>query len=285
MILKEAGGRFENAAGGINSKSNMFAGSSGNAVSDKLGGGGNNNPIADTDEGTEEQTEAPVSSDIATDTPETTEVATDSETETFSDGNLKDTYHEYKSKQDTSSDLKGKLKNLDLSPTSSKPVTSNGSGGGGMGAMANMFQGLMGAQGGDGAEGAGDMASDMGDMGDMADSAGDAASDTRLKNIFGDNEDAIKAFAKINAIEFTYNDKAKEIPDGEKKGIDDDVHFGIKAQELAENPLTASAVKKDPISEYLTVDIKELTTANTAIISEICKRILIIEKVLGIKVV
>ena len=110
-------------------------------------------------------------------------------------------------------------------------------------------------------------------------------SDERLKNIFGDNEDAIKAFAKIDAIEFTYNDKAKEIPGGEEKGIDDDVHYGVKAQDLAENPLTESAVKRDPLSDYLEIDLKELTTANTAIISELCKRILIIEKVLGIKVV
>ena len=111
------------------------------------------------------------------------------------------------------------------------------------------------------------------------------SSDERLKNIFGDNEDAIKAFAKINAIEFTYNDKARELPNGESNGVDDDKHFGVKAQELAENPLTQTAVTKDPISEYLQVDTKELTMANTAIISEICKRILIIEKVLGIKVV
>lgn len=110
-------------------------------------------------------------------------------------------------------------------------------------------------------------------------------SDERIKNIFGENQDAIRAFAKINAIKFTYNDKAKDIPGSEERGVDDDVHYGVKAQEIAENPFTESAVKKDPISDYLTIDIKELTTANTAIISEICKRILIIEKVLGIKVV
>ena len=111
------------------------------------------------------------------------------------------------------------------------------------------------------------------------------SSDERLKNIFGDNEDAIKVFADLDAIKFTYNDKAKEIPGSEEKGVDDDVHYGLKAQELAKNPLTESAVKKDPLSDYLEVDTKELTMANTAIISEICKRILIIEKVLGIKVV
>lgn len=279
MILKEAGGRFENAAGTINSKDNMFAGSSGNAMSDKLGGGENNNPIQDTNEGTEDKGETIETSVTETETPEAD--ASETDTQTFSDGKLKDTYSEYKAKNPQSSGNKGILKNLDLSPTSSKGVTSNSSGGG-MGAMANMFQGIMGAGGEGGAD-----AGDMGDMGDMADAAdgAEAASDERIKNIFGENEDAIKCFAKINAIKFTYNDKAKEIPDGESKGIDDDAHYGVKAQEIAENPLTASAVKKDPLSDYLTIDIKELTTANTAIISEICKRILIIEKLLGIKVV
>ena len=280
MILKEAGGRFENAAGTINSKDNMFAGSSGNAISDKLGGGENNNPIQDTNEGTEDKGETVETSVTETETPEAD--TTDADTQVFSDGKLKDTYSEYKAKNPQSSGNKGMLKNLDLNPMSQKPTTGSGSSGG-MGAMANMFQGIMGA----GGEGSGDMGADAGDMGDMADAAdgAEAASDERLKNIFGDNEDAIKCFAKINAIKFTYNDKAHDIPGGEEKGIDNDAHYGVKAQELAENPLTESAVKKDPLSEYLTIDIKELTTANTAIISEICKRILIIEKLLGIKVV
>ena len=174
--------------------------------------------------------------------------------------------------------LKGKLKNLDLSIKAKTPNTGNSSVGG-MGKSVNFGGGS--AEGTEAAEGAADVGADAGDMADVA----DAASDQRLKNIFGDNEDAIECFAKINAIKFTYNDKAKEIPDGKEKGIDDDPHYGVKAQEIAENPLTASAVKRDPISDYLTIDIKELTTANTAIISEICKRILIIEKLLGIKVV
>ena len=276
MILKEAGGRFENAAGAINSKDNMFAGSSGNAVSDKLGGGENNNPIQDPNEGTETID----TSVTETETPEaeTTDKSVETDTETFSDENLK-TYQNYQ--KENKSDLqalKGKLKNLDLDPMKQGSATSGGSSAG-MGKMAGMFQGIMGAGGG--AEGAGDMGADAGDMADAA----DAASDERLKNIFGDNEDAIKCFAKINAIKFTYNDKAKDIPGGKDKGIDDDVHYGVKAQEIAENPLTASAVSKDPISDYLQIDVKELATANTAIISEICKRILILEKILGVKVV
>ena len=277
MILKEAGGRFENAAGAINSKDNMFAGSSGNAVSDKLGGGENNNPIQDTNDGTETID----TSVTETETPEaeTTDTSVETDTDTFSDENLK-TYQNYQ--KENKSDLqalKGKLKNLDLDPMKQGSATSGGGSSAGMGKMAGMFQNIMGASGD--AEGAGDMGGDAGDMADAA----DAASDERLKNIFGDNEDAIKAFSKINAIKFTYNDKAKDIPGGKDKGIDDDVHYGVKAQEIAENPLTASAVSKDPISDYLQIDVKELTTANTAIISEICKRLLIIEKVLGIKVV
>lgn len=112
----------------------------------------------------------------------------------------------------------------------------------------------------------------------------EAASDERLKRIFSDNDDAIKAFAKLNAIEFTYNDKAREIhPNGENH-VDDDVHYGLKAQELAENPFTESTVSEDE-QGYLQVDTPELTMANSAVISEICKRLEVIEKVLGIKVV
>ena len=109
-------------------------------------------------------------------------------------------------------------------------------------------------------------------------------SDERLKNIFGDNEDIIKIFSKIDAIQFTYKDKAHEIPNAEERGVDDDLHYGIKAQDLEKNPLTKSAVVEDEQGNKL-VDTKELTTINSAIISEICKRLEIIEKILGIKVV
>jgi hypothetical protein len=279
MILKEAGGRFENAAGAIDSKDNMFRGSSGNAISDKIGGGEQNNPVMPEEEQTTtESVETPATE--TTTTPEVdTASTTDSteETETFSDERLKDGYNTYKKLE--TEPLSGKLKNLDLSV--SPKMNTSGGGGMNMGGMSK----LMGSFGGgsEGADMGGDAASSI-DAGDMADAA-DAASDERLKRIFGDNEDAIKCFANINAIKFTYNDKAHDIPGSEDKGVDNDPHYGVKAQELAENPLTESAVSKDPISEYLQVDTKELTMANTAIISEICKRILIIEKVLGIKVV
>lgn len=110
------------------------------------------------------------------------------------------------------------------------------------------------------------------------------SSDERLKNIFGENEDIIKIFSKINAIEFKYNDKAHDIPGGEEKGIDEDLHLGIKAQDLEKSPLTASAVSEDESGNKI-VDTKELTMANSAVLSEICKRLEAIEKVLDIKVV
>jgi hypothetical protein len=274
MILKEAGGRLENASGAIDSKDNMFRGSSGNAVSDKISSGSNTNPIAE--EKPEEKAETDVTS-TETETPEV-EIATadTADSETFSDEKLKDSYETYKKLE--SKPLSGKLKNFKFSIT---PKMNTQGMGGSMGGFSNIMSNFGG--GANGADSGADMASSV-DAGDMADAA-DAASDERLKRIFGDDEDAIKAFAEINAIQFTYNDKAHDIPGGENKGIDDDPHYGVKAQELAENPLTQTAVKKDPLSEYLEVDTKELTMANTAIISEMCKRILIIEKVLGIKVV
>lgn len=278
MILKEAGGRIENAAGSIDSNSNMFKGSSGNSISDKILGSSNNNPIADMNKDSGNDTATPETDTTSVDVPET-DTTTDTEDITMSDERLKDGYSSYG--KINSSKLSGKLRNLDLDPLSSKPVTSNNQSSGGM--LSQFAKGFSGGSS-EGAEGAGDMADSAGDMGDMADAA-DAASDERLKRIFGDNEDAIQAFAKINAIKFVYNDKAKELSNSELKGVDTDPHYGVKAQDLAKNPLTETVVSKDPISDYLEVDTKELTMANTAIISEICKRILMIEKVLGIKVV
>lgn len=107
-------------------------------------------------------------------------------------------------------------------------------------------------------------------------------SDERLKRVFGTNEDAIKAFSKIDSIMFEYNEKAHEIhPDGEK-GIDNDTHYGVKAQDLANNPLTESAVSEDE-NGFLQVDTNELTMANTSLLSEVCRRLLRIEKALGLE--
>ena len=101
--------------------------------------------------------------------------------------------------------------------------------------------------------------------------------DEQIKRIFGDNSDIINAFSKINAIEFQYNNKAKEIDPSGMLGIDDDTHIGIKAQELHENPITSSVVEEQP-NGYLAVNTKELTTTNTAVLSEVCKKIVLLEQ-------
>ena len=109
-------------------------------------------------------------------------------------------------------------------------------------------------------------------------------SDERLKNIFGDDRDAIEVFSKLNSIEFKYNDKAKEIHPNGENNVDDDLHYGLKAQDLEKSPLTEAVVSEDA-SGYKQVNTAELTMVNSAVISDICKRLLAIEKVLGIKVV
>jgi hypothetical protein len=109
-------------------------------------------------------------------------------------------------------------------------------------------------------------------------------SDERLKNIFGDDKDAIEVFSKLNSIEFKYNDKAKQIHPNGENNVDDDLHYGLKAQDLEKSPLTEAVVSEDN-SGYKQVNTAELTMVNSAVISDICKRLLAIEKVLGIKVV
>ena len=277
LILKETGGRLMNSAGAIDSDSNMFKGSSGNAPSDKIFNEKGNNPIMDYVDEKKEAYEAEQQNDTPAETTTTDNVSettntTEEDMKIGSDEKIKDTYSEYKRKNEHHSKLGGSLKNLDLDPKSGMNI--GGSSGIGGGQMGQIFSGIMGASGGEGAEAGAD----------MADSA-DSASDERLKRIFGDNEDAIKAFAKINAIQFVYNDNAHEAyPNGEHQ-IDNDPHYGVKAQDLLKNPYTASAVEKDPNTDYLVVNTPELTMANSAVISEICKRIEVIEKVLGIKVV
>ncbi len=105
----------------------------------------------------------------------------------------------------------------------------------------------------------------------------------QIKRVFSDNEDIIKVFSKIDAIQFKYNDKAQDVPMGEALGIDNDLHLGIKAQDLEKSPLTESMVKEDAEGNK-EIDTKELTAANSAVISEICKRLEAIEKILGIEV-
>lgn len=106
-----------------------------------------------------------------------------------------------------------------------------------------------------------------------------SVSDERCKRLFGENScDMIDCISKLNSYVFEYNEKAKSIPGSENKGVDDDIHVGVLAQELAANPATAAAVEEDPLSGYLQVDTKELTMAEMAILTAMAKRIKALEE-------
>lgn len=111
------------------------------------------------------------------------------------------------------------------------------------------------------------------------------ASDSNLKNkerlerLFG-GDGAIDAFSKIDAYVYKYNDKAKELyPDGDR-GIDDSQHFGPMAQDLAQNPITSGTVHEDD-NGYLMVDTRQLTLTNTAMISQLARKVQELEERLG----
>lgn len=103
------------------------------------------------------------------------------------------------------------------------------------------------------------------------------SSDEELKKIYGDNlaDSLIENFAKINAIDFSYTDEAKKEYNGEN-AVDDEEHIGIKAQELEENPATKGVVKTDENGNK-EVDTRHLTAANTAVLSELSRRVLTLE--------
>lgn len=115
------------------------------------------------------------------------------------------------------------------------------------------------------------------DLAEIADNVKDEqVSDEQLKNKSVFNDDIIDLFSKINAYDFAYTDKAKDLYLG-NKGVDNDEHVGVMAQELQQNPITDSTVEKDK-NGYLSIDTKELTMADTAVLSDVCKRLLQVEE-------
>ena len=115
------------------------------------------------------------------------------------------------------------------------------------------------------------------DLAEIADNVKDEqVSDEQLKNKSVFSDDIIDLFSKINAYDFAYTDKAKDLYLG-NKGVDNDEHVGVMAQELQQNPITDSTVTKDE-NGYLSIDTKELTMADTAVLSDVCKRLLQVEE-------
>lgn len=103
-------------------------------------------------------------------------------------------------------------------------------------------------------------------------------SDARLKELF--NDDIVKAFADINSYEFKYKPEALRLY-GESKGVDENTHVGVMAQELEQNPVTANTVTEDE-NGFKNIDTNKLSAANAAVLADVCKRLLAIEEKLGI---
>lgn len=100
-----------------------------------------------------------------------------------------------------------------------------------------------------------------------------AASDERMKELFGEESGAslVDCIAKLNAYRFKYKPEFQGKP-----GVDGDTHVGVMAQELEKNEATPNVVEED-VDGLKMVNTKELTLSNTAIISELAQRLLQLE--------
>lgn len=105
-------------------------------------------------------------------------------------------------------------------------------------------------------------------------------SDERIKEIFG-KDDIVANFAKLNAYEFKYKPEALRLYDG-KMGVDEGTNVGVMAQELEDNPVTENIVTENE-NGHKVLDEKKLTATNSAVLSDVCKRLINIEKILGIQ--
>lgn len=118
----------------------------------------------------------------------------------------------------------------------------------------------------------------VGNFGSPAVSDGTLKNKEKIERLF-QNDNAIKAFSDIDAYVYKYNQKAQDTYAGEK-GVDDATHFGPIAQDLAKNPVTSGTVHPDE-SGYLTVDTRQLTLTNTAMISQLARKIEELDEKLG----
>ena len=153
-----------------------------------------------------------------------------------------------------------------------------GKGGDAKGAGKAGEAGSAGSAGASGASGASGAAS-SGASSAAASGAASAVSDVTLKELYGDSIDdkIIENFAKISAIDFTYNDEAKEKYGDGEKGVDDQEHIGVTAQELEANDATKGTVTQNENGD-LEVDTRHLAFADTAAIAELSRRVLALEE-------
>lgn len=102
----------------------------------------------------------------------------------------------------------------------------------------------------------------------------------RLKELFNGNDDIVKLFSQINAYEFKYTPEALKLYNG-TKGVDEGTNYGVMAQELEKNPITENTVVEDE-NGYKNIQTDKLAATDAAVLSDVCKRLLVIEEKLGI---
>jgi len=101
------------------------------------------------------------------------------------------------------------------------------------------------------------------------------SSDENLKEDIEDAGGIIPMMAQIDSYLYKYKPEAQEEYAGTGM-MNDDNNLGVMAQELQENPLTAPAVKTDEKGN-LALDTGRLTSINTAMIAELCKKVMELE--------
>lgn len=101
-------------------------------------------------------------------------------------------------------------------------------------------------------------------------------SDERLKELFNNNEDIVELFSRINAYKFQYKPEALELYNG-TKGVDEGTNYGVMAQELEQSPITENVVSEDE-NGYKNIEVGKLTAVDSAVLSDVCKRLLEVEK-------
>ena len=108
---------------------------------------------------------------------------------------------------------------------------------------------------------------------------GNIISDCRLKELFG-TDDIVELFSHINSYEFKYTPKALRLYNG-TKGVDEGTNIGVMAQELEENPVTANMIVEDE-NGYKNIETNKLAATDTAVLADVCKRLIAREEKLGI---
>lgn len=101
----------------------------------------------------------------------------------------------------------------------------------------------------------------------------------RLDELF--DKDIVECLSRINAYEFKYKPKALRLYEGTNH-VDEGTNIGVMAQELETNPVTANSVVEDE-NGYKQIDTAKLTAADTAVLADVCKRLIAIEQKLGME--